>query len=199
MTTSTCKTIRSLLVDYADDDLRDAESTAVHDHLRDCEACRADLSHLQRSLEYARAIWQESARVEPPSATDRMLAAKKKSQVAMTAAAALTVIATGALLLWRTQSSAPLDPTQDQVARNEHRILSHEIAVEISEIESLIAREAQSARLAASSEFLAAQPSLADYREHADLYLATAYENSPAGKQAKQRLHETSTSSSTGT
>ncbi len=37
------------------------------------------------------------------------------------------------------------------------------------------------------------------HRWQAVLYLATAYENSPAGKQVKQRLHESSTFSSTGT
>ena len=188
MTKTACKTIRELLVDYADGNLQDTESTAVRDHFCDCGACRAELSLLQRSLEHAQAIWQASASAVPRRVTSRLPRAKHKSRMdvaVVAAASALAVITAGALLFWNARPSGSLDPTQSRVSHGEHRIPSIETTLEMSEIESLIAREAQSARLAASSEFLAAQPSLADYREYADNYLATAYQNSRAGKQAK--------------
>jgi hypothetical protein len=49
------------LVDYSDGELSEAEAGEVMTHLAECPECRAELRMLQRSLELARSVWQNSA------------------------------------------------------------------------------------------------------------------------------------------
>ena len=51
------------------------------------------------------------------------------------------------------------------------------------DIEAMIAREARAARLAASAEFLASDPSLRQYREQAEEYLLKAYPGTQAANE----------------
>ena len=52
--------------------------------------------------------------------------------------------------------------------------------VEKVDVETLIAREVRSARLAAAAEFLASQPGLEQYTREAERYVAEAYRGTVA-------------------
>ncbi len=52
-----------------------------------------------------------------------------------------------------------------------------------ADLETLIAREARAARLAAAIGFLATEPSLKDYKDRAERYLAEAYAGTTFGRQ----------------
>ncbi len=220
MTKSNCETTRAILVDYADGELSDSAATDVRHHLSGCGSCRGELTRLHGSLEHARAIWKVSAsaadcrrtlrgrrssRLEEgsllsslwPPPTDCQKEPVWKARTAQAVASATTlagILAVVAVIVlsrgvWLRDARGP---TQDTTVHDAPPVSSPVVIVESTEIEDLIARQARSAKLAASSEILASEPSLAEYRKQADVYLATAYENLPAGVMAKQRLQEIS-------
>lgn len=188
MTRATCETVRNRLVEYSDGDLDTATDRVISDHLEICAACRDELSHLRKSLDYAREIWRHSAE-DAPAIDVRSLPPRHDLRKTVATAAVLSAVVAGVWLLGK----SPLWKTRDADRHEVVKQIPHPAAAEsergkMSDLASLIAREAQSARLAASRQMLAAQPSLADYSREADTYLATAYKNSSAGAQARQRL-----------
>lgn len=67
-----CRSIRDLLVDYADGELAAAESDRVAAHIGQCQACRSELRLLQRSLDLAQEVWRESAVSSSSEENDRV-------------------------------------------------------------------------------------------------------------------------------
>jgi anti-sigma factor RsiW len=200
MTKTSCESVYDLLVEYADGELPDREVALVETHLRDCIACRSELSRLRRSLEHVRAIWQESAGLEPVLEKSRTPRARRKLAVAALAGAAAVLVLAIAANWFRhsVRPSAPAEMARSQSSGTDQRLSPAEPGVELQRIELSIAREARAARLGASSELLADQPALASYFIDADAYLAMAYEESSAGKEAKRRLLDSNSSSPTG-
>jgi hypothetical protein len=63
-------------------------------------------------------------------------------------------------------------------------------APEEIDVEEYIAREGRKARLQASIAILATEPSLKEYKERAERYLAEAYpEAAPGGESGKPSIH----------
>ncbi len=186
--TTTCETVRDLLVDYVDDELEVATKSVVRDHIGVCSTCHGELQRLQRSLDHARQIWDDSAAMAPViDARDLRLRKSLAIGQSLSWAAAVAAIVAGS---WLFTSRLPddRDSSPNQIARREDPTATQEPDPDISDLRLLIAEEAQSARLAASRRLLAERPALADYSRHADVYLATTYEDSSAGAQARQRL-----------
>lgn len=61
MSSKNCERIGEMLAEYADGELCREDSQDVTAHLAQCDACRQQLRLLQRSIELAQAVWQESA------------------------------------------------------------------------------------------------------------------------------------------
>jgi anti-sigma factor RsiW len=170
-----CGDFYELLVDYADGELAGAEVEAVAQHLARCAACRASLQRLERSLALARAIWQEPL-VVPRSSGSRRLKPVLAGTLAACAAALLLI--SGLLLLLR----------KSETGFNETASYATTGAVDDTDVELFLARHVQAARLAASANLLANTPAAAPYDEGALTYLASAYSDTDAGRQAAQRI-----------
>ena len=54
-----CKDIKEMLVDYADSQLSQTDSSKVAEHLAKCQECRKFLDALQKSLELTSIIWAD--------------------------------------------------------------------------------------------------------------------------------------------
>ncbi|MGA2059463.1 MAG: zf-HC2 domain-containing protein [Thermoguttaceae bacterium] len=171
MKTDTCGKIRLLLVDYSDGVLSADQTRQVAAHLAQCAACREELRLLEHSLALAREVWNEAATSEPfavcnkPLAVTRRISRRTLVWIGGAVAACAVLII---LLFYRPpQPKAEID------------------------VMEYIAREERSARLAASVQFLADQPRLAQYKEDAENYLKQNY----AGTTAVRMLEKQQTTS----
>jgi anti-sigma factor RsiW len=173
------------LVPYGDGDLAADEARQVADHLAACPACRVELRLLERSLDLARAIWQEAAR---EAAACQALPARSGGRwmrrVAWVTACAAVLAAAMVGLVWQRQPHSNAEP--QQVAQASRVELPP--PVDDVDIEEFVARQGRAARLGAAAELLGTQPGLKAYQEQADRYLAKAYGDTPAGRAAAQRL-----------
>jgi anti-sigma factor RsiW len=140
-----CEEIRDLLVDYVDGELPPHDSQAVHDHLAECPACRQRVEALERSLQLAKAIWQDNLTLSSRHMARRlsyaaiaagilivagvlMLAVGHKAAEPDAVAAVERQIAqadTAARLLAATRIIARCEGTQSIVERQCRYILSH--------------------------------------------------------------------------
>lgn len=129
MNSKPCSIIGELLVDFADGQLSEPLRRSVTDHLAACPDCQAELRLLERSLELAQAVWQESAL---PHATETQhtavpstLVERRRHQTPRNNVRwlATTSIATAfvACLLWSQSSPRQQEakPGQDAVGRVE--------------------------------------------------------------------------------
>jgi anti-sigma factor RsiW len=207
MLSESCNQIAELLVPYSDGELSGDECRRVEAHLAACPECRHELSLLGRSLELARSIWQESAAAVSPVHTGvpwpRLRGHESGSErhahasvsmaprwivAAVSAAAVLLVAATW--LLWPShpdRQSVRNDRKEPPAAAQQLKPDSASPQPELSEAEivEMIAREGRKARLQASIAILATEPSLKEYKERAERYLAEAYpETAPGGQPA---------------
>jgi len=228
MNSESCTEIADLLLPYSDGELSADDSGRVEDHLAVCPDCQRELSLLGRSLELARAIWQESAAavspshpvtqspphpvIAPPATRHASRNAKRQARrrsalVACVAAGAL--IAVGAWLAfrpdwvpwprWRGHASAPETHAHASVSmapeksatRHPPPATPHPAAApEEIDVEEYIAREGRKARLQASIAILATEPSLKEYKERAERYLAEAYPETAPGAQPARAVNE---------
>lgn len=173
---NSCQDVDELLVAYADGELAAEPAERVSAHLATCEKCRCKLAALERSLELAGAVWEESA--EAMAAPAAECVRRRSSWIkAAAAAAACIVLAVGLAALWlatRPESQPPhLPPDARQTAAG---------------VEAMIQREEASARLAASARILSLQPGAEQAAEDAYRYLASAYSDTPAGQEAARRI-----------
>lgn len=172
MTNEPCGPLADLLVDYADGELSSAEAEAVAEHLAHCPACRARLERLERSLDLARVVWQESFVVPPSGGRFRL-------KPALFAGAA-------ALLLVSAIRFLPRQPGPEVVPLSREAVVE---PVDHADFEKLLAREVQAARLAASADLLASHSAVASYQRDALAYLASAYPDTEPGRLAARRAN----------
>ena len=192
-----CGQIDELLVDFADDALPPADALRVKAHLAECPQCRSELHLLQHSLQLARSVWHDSAAHAPSLAARPIRAARPRIPVRIALASCIAAVAL--TLGWWLIPQGNVDRVAvDRVAvdrvepgkgslHNPRAALDHREIADDVDVEALLAREAQSARLAASARFLATQTSLKEYQEQAERYIAEAYgDTRAAGRQARK-------------
>ena len=173
---ASCDAIADLLVDYSDGDLTEAERQRVAAHLAECSRCRSDLRLLVRSLEVAQRCWQESADA-PKQRAAATIGRRVFGGVAAAACVLLLAVAFGPWLASRDK------PRSERAAPGPRpRPAAPATPPNEVDVEAIIAREVQSARLAVSVEFLAAQPGLEQYSERARRYLTETYGSTRAAQ-----------------
>ncbi len=171
-----CDLTAELLVAYADGELSAADARRVADHLADCPDCRAELGLLGRSLELAREVWQESAARAPGLETTPIRPKRRwiPAAACLAVCAVVLLLTAGPWLVsrWGSHRQVNTPDEVDQPMRPE--------PAEKIDVETLIAREVRSARLAAAAELLASQPGLEQYTREAERYLAEVYRGTAA-------------------
>lgn len=175
MNRQSCESVREFLVGYGDGELPADRAHQVADHLAGCEHCRRELAALRRSLELARGIWAESA-IDPSAG----LAARPRRTARRlwpAVAAACVILAVGAAVVWRSMAGGGSVPTGPAPA-----------ALSVRDVRARIRREDISARLAASAHILSLQPGGLEAAEEAYRYLARAYPDTSAGREAARRI-----------
>ncbi len=173
---NSCQDVDELLVAYADGELAAEPAERVSAHLAACEKCRCKLAALERSLDLARAVWKESADAMATPAAEPVRRRPRWIRAAA-AAAACIVLAVGLAVPWlatRPEARPPGLPPDPR----------HSAAG----VRTMIQREEASARLAASARILSVQPGAEQAAEDAYRYLASAYSDTPAGREAARRI-----------
>lgn len=174
MNEQTCESVRELLVDYADGELPAESARPVADHLAACPSCRRELAALRQSLALAREVWSESA-VDP--AVVLAFRPRRRMRALAAAVAACILLAVGAPVVWRSLDRGGQAPDRPPVA-----------ALSSEQLQRLIHREDMSARIAASARILSLQPGGEEAAEEAYRYLARAYPDTAAGRQAARKI-----------
>ena len=169
-----CEFDRDVLVDYDDGVLADEATEQVRRHLDVCDECSAELARLRHSLSLATSVWDESlARVvEASHASKPLRHALVPAMLQISACAAVVLLSA---FLWLVSRN-----TNDDVRSSIDIVRSEPPAASTSEmdeidVDALIQREVQSARLAASARFLSETPELKEYKDQAEQYLADVY------------------------
>lgn len=166
-----------MLIDYDEGELPPVRSGEVAEHLAACPTCRRELDTLRDSLSAARDVWQQAAAsvegIEIPRHRRRRLVAK------CAAVAACLVLAAGAAV-WVWTGMSQDRPVHCEIASTQ--------PVRRLTVAETIRREGVSAKLAASAQILADRPGGKEYAETAFRYVAIAYPETDAGKQAKTRI-----------
>jgi hypothetical protein len=190
MTNISCNDIRPLLVDYSDNELPADQARQVSDHLSQCDTCREELHLLDRSLELAREMWrEESFQGESPetlpSPFGRGAGGEGRSLLWIGGSLAVCIVVILAVLLqtFFMRSKLPGNAPQTIASAEGNSTQPKE---EIDAME-YIAREARSARLAASVELLAAQPGLESYKEHTERYMKETYPDTSAVRKLSKQ------------
>ena len=168
-----CEAIAEKLIDYDDGGLPPDEELEVAQHLAECERCRAELASLRRSLAAAKAVWAEAeanlAGVSLPPVAQRR--SRRLAKVMLAAACAVLVLAGPAIWLLHREASRPAEPT-------------------LAEIQMSVARASGAARLLASADALADEPSARDEARERYQYLISSFPEQPAAAAAASRLRE---------
>jgi hypothetical protein len=211
MRNESCKTIRPRLVDYADGALPAEQAASIAAHLAGCSACRAELRLLDDSLSLAKEVWLEAARGQesasprptndhasrgarsvpgegPGVRAGRSLKLPTRQKVAIAgglAACAVIVLAAIGLSLFSpgkppstVKKTNPSPPPKVEVVRSDPQEI---------DVMEYIAREGRAARLAASMQMLAAEPSLKEFKDSAERYLRENYADTAAVKMLGQQ------------
>jgi len=169
-----CQDVDELLVAYADGELAAEPAERASAHLATCEKCRCKLAALERSLELAKAVWKESAEALAAPATEPV---RRRPRWIKAAAAACIVLAVGLAVLWLATGPESRPPGLQPDPRHS-----------AAGVQAMIQREEASARLAASARILSLQPGAEQAAEDAYRYLASAYSDTPAGREAARRI-----------
>ena len=216
MTSESCDRISNLLVDYSDGELPEKDCARVESHLSGCGDCRSRLQRLQESLRLAQSIWHEvadqaeatllSAKSQAPvgrrwtgrlptvesNASVRGSARRVQATVALGACAAAALLAVGVWIFSpnraRDEIALPAKIEQpDLVDIHDAASTEAKPPPDDADVDAIINREFRSARLAATVQFLAAEPSLKGVHDQAERYLARAYPGMPAGHSPAER------------
>ena len=177
MNDDSCESVREMLVDYDDGQLKANQVAEVSRHLAACPFCRQELQDLRDSLKLAREIWNEAAvNVEdvqiafPPAKRPIVLRRLAAVAACLALAVGLTV------LVWL--SGTPGTPPPSAIAQ----------ISPAARAARLIEREAASAKLAASAQILADSPGGQQFASAAFQYLAQTYPQTTMGKQALNKI-----------
>ena len=164
-----CTDIEEMLVDYADGQLPQNDTSKVAEHLAQCEHCRNMLDGLQKSLELAGVIWPDAhteiEKIRITAATKRKI---RWSRYAAIAAGILVVAATS--VVWRTLTR----PTVNELT--------------FAEIERKITESGSAARLLAAAEILSDNPEVQTVVKQQYQYIVEVYPETTAAAKAKLRI-----------
>jgi hypothetical protein len=195
MNNETCTQIQQLLVDYSDGLLPSEQVQQTDAHLANCSVCREELYFLERSLELAQEVWNESGTVPSfvptkmglslsPSISGKKEQTLPPRKIAWIAGSLAVCAAVILISIWQTMflqsKSANVAPQPKTIAQNNPTQSSTVQPKEEFDVMEYIAREDRSARLAASVEILAGQPTLHEYKENAERYLRQTYPDTVA-------------------
>lgn len=212
MNETACETIELLLVEYLDGDLGGSESQRVADHIAQCPECQANADLLERSLAIAKRQWEEAVSDSPEVAHRAIERRGRKRLTVAVCAACAAVVMVGAVIVAASQSgrlvhrsefhaeiregqvpgsaTAPSkDSHEPEVARNQSPRPADESPGH-ADIDAMILREVQSARLAASARLLASQPGLEEFSDRAASYLSSAYGDHQSSAKPKPVVSE---------
>jgi hypothetical protein len=183
-----------MLVDFVDEELIASERRRVELHLAVCETCRAEVRCLRRSLAAARAVWGEAAEEAVEALSCQMGKAdsrlvprdvrKPRSRKILIAALGTVSVVAAVFATWIVVNRWSGDGTTIGIGPVPMASSGKEgrgqadgaIAIAADDdMETIVNREAQAARLAAAARLLASEPSLKAEREQAERYLAEAY------------------------
>jgi anti-sigma factor RsiW len=98
-----CKEIEQMLVDYADNQLSQSDSSKVAQHVAKCEKCRKVLYALQKSLELTDIIWADSL-ADMENIRIKAIKTRKIRWIRYTAIAASILLVATASVVWHTLS-----------------------------------------------------------------------------------------------
>jgi predicted anti-sigma-YlaC factor YlaD len=204
MNERSCRIITKMLVDYSDGELAEAEGQEVEVHLVDCPDCRSELRRLDRSLALAKETWSElaaEAAIVPRKSTAWAAeegSVRSRHGRRRLAIAALTAACAAALLLmfnaqWFSSAHRDRQVAQPDAVQPTGRVTTQTAGSapakpfpDDTDIQTYIDRQARAARLAAAIELLATEPSLKEYQDEAQRYLARAYPDADLGKNSPQ-------------
>jgi predicted anti-sigma-YlaC factor YlaD len=170
--------IQDMLVAYSDGEFSIEERAQIDGHLAACEACRAELQALERSLELTKVIWRDQeanlTRIEPQHLGRK----NRRSGLRWAALAAGILIALGGILIWRAISppekyDVPTSPISEPT---------------LAEIERAVNRAGIAAQMLAVADYLAKIPGGEPFAKDSYSYLVNTYGDIEAGQQAKKRL-----------
>ena len=165
-----CKEIADMLVDYADGQLSAEQSCTVGDHLARCDDCRKLLGGLQRSLELAQVIWQDSLHQTERIHIGRPAKVARHRWLQYAAAAAAILVISATSIIWCTvHRAAPNQPT-------------------FAEIERKITEAGNAAQLLAATDLLAQYPDAKTVANHQYRYILDEYPDTFAADEARSRI-----------
>lgn len=165
-----CREIDEMLVDYADGQLSPDDSSQVAEHLAQCEACRKVLDALQKSLELAGVIWNDSLIETENIRIPTSQKSKKLPLLRYAAIAASILLVVTTSIVWR----ALVKPEQTEIT--------------FAEIERRITESASAARLLAATELLAEVPDAQPIVDQQYRYIVETYPETTAAKNAKSKI-----------
>jgi len=158
-----CPEIQEKLVDFADGILSDDEAARIRGHIEQCAHCRATVEALGRSLETARAIWQDNLR-------DGRRSRRPHRWRYVAAAACVAIAVSGTFFFWSARRQPAASPPT------------------MADIENQIAASASAARMLAAVDKLGTQPALRDIAESQYRYIIDKYPHTPAAEPARLKL-----------
>ncbi len=166
----------ALLVEYCDGELSALELARVEEHLEQCSGCRSQVAALRASLDIAQEIWNEPVK-EIAGSTAGCGHTRRRLRVAgaFAAIAAAVIVC----IVWWPDGGQRQQDTIDAPSRLTEKPSPLDAPsaepLEADDVEAMILRQVQSARLAAAADVLAADPDLKSYHDRARKYLADAY------------------------
>jgi len=165
-----CKEVKEMLVDYADGQLSQSDSSKVAEHLSKCQECRTVLDALQKSLELVGVIWADSL-AETDNIRIPFIKTRKIRWPRYAAIAASILLVAIASIVWHTS-------TQPKASE-----------LTFAEIERKITESGSAARLLAAAELLSDNPEAETIVKQQYQYIVEAYPETTAAAKAKSRIH----------
>jgi len=165
-----CKEIADMLVDYADGQLSAEQSRTVGDHLARCDDCRKLLGGLQRSLDLAQVIWQDSLHQAERIHIGRPARVARHRWLQYAAAAAVILVISATSIIWRTvHRAAPKQPT-------------------FAEIEQKITEAGNAAKLLAAADLLGGYSEAETIARQQYRRIVETYPDTSAASKAKLQV-----------
>jgi anti-sigma factor RsiW len=166
-----CKDIEQMLVDNADGQLSQSDSSMVAKHLAECEECRKLLDALQKSLELAGVIWADNL-AETENIRIPVAKTRKIHWLRYAAIAASILLAVSAFIVWRTLTKPAKAVKEPSFA----------------EIERKINESGSAAQLLAATELLAGQPDAQAFIQQQYRYIVQRYPQTSSAVKAKSKI-----------
>ncbi|MGB2865166.1 MAG: zf-HC2 domain-containing protein [Sedimentisphaerales bacterium] len=164
-----CEDIEQMLVDYADGQLSQNDSSKVAEHLAKCEYCRRMHNALRKSLELAGFIWADSLaeteNIGIPAAKTRKIRWPRYAAIA-----ASILLAATASVVWHTLTRPKVNE------------------LTFAEIERKITESGSAARLLAAAEMLSDNPEAETIVKQQYQHIVETYPETAAATKAKLRI-----------